>query len=88
MKRKTGFELARELVSKAWPLKRGRLSEADLKAYRTQIGQIEYAYEEASMNTKRKTALNFLRSGATPEIVAQGTDLPLEEVLALSKALI
>lgn len=63
----------------------------DLKKARDYRAELKYAvrktWAEAEIETKKEDALNFLRLGASPEFVAQGTKLPLEEVLALAKNL-
>ena len=46
---------------------------------------IEQGLEQGAHQTKLETAKNLLSMGLSPEQVAQGTNLPLETVLALSK---
>ena len=41
--------------------------------------------KQGNEKTTRKNAMNFLKLGISPELVAQGTGLPLAEVQALAK---
>ena len=48
----------------------------------------EDGVEEGTQQANRNNARNFLRMNlGTPEQIAQGTELPLEEVLALKEEL-
>ena len=46
---------------------------------------LQQGLERGAHQTKLETAKNLLSMGLSPEQVAQGTNLPLETVLALSK---
>ncbi|MBO5690341.1 MAG: hypothetical protein J6R96_00585, partial [Spirochaetaceae bacterium] len=46
---------------------------------------LQQGLEQGAHQTKLETAKNLLSMGLSPEQVAQGTNLPLETVLALSK---
>ena len=46
---------------------------------------LQQGLEQGIYQTKLETAKNLLSMGLSPEQVAQGTNLPLETVLALSK---
>lgn len=61
--------------------------EYDLKKARDYRAELKYAVRTTRADTKREIALNLLRLGSTPEFVAQGINMPLEEVVALAKTL-
>ncbi|MBQ9206426.1 MAG: hypothetical protein IJ158_06890 [Treponema sp.] len=49
--------------------------------------QRAYDRDEGIQENKIENSRNFLKLGVSPETVAQGCTLPLEEVLALKKEL-
>lgn len=65
---------------------RGRWALATRRAVEKAVGAaVEKAVEQTSKEVSESIALNLLKSGISPEIVAQNTGLSMNEIMALQR---